>query len=246
MAGAAAWQMLTGPGTIDPTWIADASSGVGAIAGTLSFRVQSATDIQSYSQIIVDSMFYVLVQLPFFAGFKARRSKQLPIQQQLMPYLGVYFIGEEMGPDGDINAGDIRFTHSLKIGFQVIIENNDLVASALKLDAAFWAIMNGLWNNNYLTNMIASGMPGNTRFEGVERGSRKPMWGTIGSGEMPIGELEYVATLRFRTNWYPTGFPDLLDIHIETVPLAPDGTVPPASEVQRVINEYEFTPAKSK
>jgi hypothetical protein len=242
VAGAAAWQMAGAIGQLNPSWIAAAISSDGAIAGMLSFRVQGITDTQSYSQVIIDSMFYVLVQLPFFVGFKSRRSKQLPVQQPLLPYLGVYFIGEDMGPDGDINAGDIRFTHSLKIGFQVIIENNDLVASGLKLDAAFWAIMNGLWNNDYLTNMIASGMPDNTRFEGVERGSRKPMWGTIGSGEMPIGELEYIATLRFRTNWYPTGFPDLLDIHVETVPLAPDGTVPPASEVQRIISEYEFPP----
>jgi hypothetical protein len=200
------------------------------------------TATQSYSQVIRDSMFAALVQVPFFVGFKARRSKQLPIQPPLLPYLGVYIVNEEMGPDGDINAGDIRFTHSLRIGFQVIIENNDPVASELKLDAAFWAIMIGLWNNDSLTNMLVTGMPDNTRFEGVERGTRRHVWGTIGNGETPIGELEYFATVRFRTEWFPSGFPDLLEFHVETVPLAADGTVPPAVKVQRIISQYEFAP----
>jgi hypothetical protein len=206
----------------------------------------TVTDTQSYSQVIRDALYAKVVQLPFFEGFVSRRSRQLLIQEPLLPYLGVYIIGEEMPPDGDLNAGDIRFIHSLRIGFQVIIENNDPVQSELTLDAAFWAIMNGLWTDANLTNFIESDMPDNTRIEGVERGTRRHVWGTAGSStnEKPIGELEYIASLRYRTEWYPSGFPDLLDIHVETVPLADDGTVPDASTVQRIITEYEFTPAK--
>jgi hypothetical protein len=208
----------------------------------------AVTDTQSYSQVIRDSMFAAIVPLPFFAGFVARRSKQLPVQQPLLPYLGVYIISEEMPPDGDVNAGDIRFTHSLRIGFQVIIENNDPVAAELELDAAFWAIMNGLWSNDNLTNMIATTMPDNTRIEGVERGTRRHVWGVVGNGEKPIGELEYMATVRYRTEWFPGGFPDLLHIHEETVPILDDyaNGVPDAAIVQRIITEYEFTPEKGE
>jgi hypothetical protein len=197
---------------------------------------------QSYSQIIRDSMFGVLAALPFFAGFTARRSKQLPIQEPMLPYLGVYIIGEEMPCDGDWNAGDIRFIHDLRVGFQVIIENNDPVASELKLDAAFWAIMYGLWTNNNLTNMLASAMPDNVRFEGVPRGTRRHVWDRIGVNQTPIGELEYIATIRSRSEWFPTGFPDLLEMDVQTVPLGPDGVVPPATEVQRIYSEYLFAP----
>lgn len=203
----------------------------------------SVTDTQSYSQVIRDALFAKVVQLPFFQGFKARRSKQLPIQEPLLPYLGVYIVGEEMPPDGDPNAGDIRFIHDLRIGMQVIIENNDPVAAELTLDQAFWAIMNGLWTDNSLTNMIASAMPDNTRMEGVARGVRRHVWDSIGANQQAIGELEYIATLRYRTEWYPGNFPDLLRIHEEVVPMADDGTVPDASEVQRIIVEYEFTPS---
>jgi hypothetical protein len=202
------------------------------------------TDTQSYSQVIRDTFFATVVQLPFFAGYIARRSKQLPIQQPLLPYLGVYIIDELMPPDGDLNAGDIRFIHTLRIGFQVIIESNDPVAAELELDAAFWAIMNGLWSNTGLTNMITTTLPDNTRFEGVERGTRRHVWGVIGRGETPIGELEYIASIRLRTEWYPSGFPDLLEINVQTVPLADDGTVPPAAQVQRIISDYEFTPSR--
>jgi hypothetical protein len=203
----------------------------------------TVTDTQSYSQVIRDALYATTVQLPFFAGFTSRRSKQLPIQQPLVPYLGVYIVGEEHRPDGDPNAGDIRFIHLLRVGFQVIIENNDPVAAELKIDEAFWAIMNGLWTNAKLTNLINSSMPDNTRIEGIERGSRRHMWGTIGKNEKPIGELEYIPTIRYRTEFFPTITDDLLDIHVEVVPLAEDGTVPPADQVQRIIMEYEFTPS---
>jgi hypothetical protein len=202
------------------------------------------TATQSYSQVIRDSMFAMLVQLPFFTGFKARRSKQLPIQEPLLPYLGVYIIAEEMPPDGDPNAGDIRFMHDLRVGCQVIIENNDPVASELKLDEAFWAIMNGLWTNNGLTNVVKSEMDDNTLIECIPRGVRRHVWGTIGKNQQPIGELEYIPTVRYRSEWFPTIPDDLTDIHVEAVPLADDGTVPPATEVQRVIMEYEFTSSK--
>jgi hypothetical protein len=204
------------------------------------------TATQSYSQVIRDALFATVVQLPFFQGFKARRSKQLPLQEPILPYLGVYIIGEDMMPDGDVGAGDIRFIHMLRIGFQVIIDNNDPVQSELYLDQAFWAIMNGLWTDADLTNMIQTDMPDNVRFEGVERGSRRHVWGSIGNNQQPIGELEYVPIIKYRTEWYPTDFPDLLRIHEEVVPMADDGSVPDASTVQRIIVEYEFFPSNSQ
>ena len=200
----------------------------------------TVTDTQSYSQVIRDTLFAKVVVLPFFASFKARRSKQLPIQEPLLPYLGVYIVGEDMSSDGDPNAGDIRFVHDLRIGFQVIIENSDPVDSELKLDEGFWAIMNGLWTDANLTNLLLSDMPDNTRIEGIPRGTRRHVWDSIGANQKPIGELEYIATLRYRSEWFPLTFPDHTRIQQETVPLK-GGSVPPSDTVQRVITEYEFT-----
>jgi len=210
------------------------------------------TDTQSYSQVLRDVFFARLVTLPFFAGFKARRSKMLQIMRETIPYLGVYIVDEGMAPDGDGNAGHIKFVHTLRLGFSVIIHNNDAVAAELKLDEAFWAIMNGLWRDPYITNMLdtwnpatASGTPDNTRFEAVVRGNRKHVWGSAGlNNELPYGELQYEASVTYRSEFAPVITDDLLHIHVETVPLAKDGTVPAADVVQRIISEYEFTPAQ--
>ncbi len=209
------------------------------------------TDTQSYSEVLRDVFFARVVTLPFFAGFKARRCKMLQVQPEHIPYLGVYIIDEQMVPDGDANAGCIRFIHTLRVGFSVIIGNNDPLAAELKLDEAFWAIMNGLWRDQYITNMLdtwnpvaGAGNPDNTRFEGVTRGSRKHVWGNAGlNNETPFAELQYDASVLYRAEFSPIIIDDLLRIHVETVPLASDGTIPDADTVQRIISEYEFTPA---
>jgi len=205
------------------------------------------TSAHSYSQVIRDALFAKTVKLPFFAGFTARRSKQLPIWQSHVPYLGVYIIAEDMGPDGDANAGTVRFIHRLQIGWQVIIENNDPVAAELKLDQAFWAIMNGIWRDARLMNFIESDMPDNTRIEAVERGRRTHHWGVPSTNnEKPYGELQYYATLIYRADYPPIITDDLLRIHEEVAPAASDGTMPDASEVQRIIVEYEFTSQRAR
>lgn len=198
---------------------------------------------QSYSIIIRDAIFAALVQMPFFHGWKSRRCKMLKVQPEHLPYLGVYLVDEDMRPDGDANAGDIRFSHTLRLGFSAVIAVNDPVQSELKLDQAFWQIMNGVWSNDKLTNLLRSDMDENTRFEGVPRGTRKHVWGSAGlNNELPIGEMQYVASIFYRTQFAPLIPDDLLRMHIETVPLASDGTVPDADEVKRIISEYEFTP----
>jgi hypothetical protein len=208
------------------------------------------TDTQSYSQVLRDTFFAKVVTLPFFQGFKARRCKMLQVQPENLPYLGVYIIDETMMPDGDANAGYIRFVHTLKLGFSVIIQNNDPLAAELKLDEAFWAIMNGLWRDPYITSFLdthnpTTGQmtPDNTRLEGVARGTRKHVWGNTGlNNDLPTAEMQYEASVLYRAEFSPPITDDLTRIHVETVPLTSEDTVPPADQVQRIISEYEFTP----
>ena len=208
------------------------------------------SDTQSYGILIRDTLFAKAVTLPFFAGFKMRRSKQLQVIPELIPYLGVYFIRESMAPDGDINAGEVRFINEMKIGFSVIIANNDPVASELKLDQAYWTLMNGLWRDQYIMNLSDTSapagvvtLPDGITIRGIKGGTRRHVWGNAGlDNETPIGELSYEADIVYSTTFPPIITDDLLHIHVETVPLSHDGTIPPADEVQRIIAEYEFTP----
>ena len=209
------------------------------------------TDTQSYGLVIRDTLYAKAVTLPFFAGFTSRRCKQLPVQPELLPFLGVYFISEKLTADGDPNAGEVRFDVEMTLGFSVVVKNNDPVESELKLDQAFWAIMNGLWRDQYIMNLIdtraPAGMitlPDGMVIEGVKGGARKHVWGTAGlSNETPIAEMSYEANILYSAAFPPIIADDLLMIHQETVPLSHDGAIAPIDEVQRVISVYEFTPA---
>src|ERR1700743_1949306 len=98
----------------------------------------SITDTQSFSLVIRDVFYDALRSDPFFASYTCRKNKMLAVQPQLLPYLGVYIIDETMLPDGDANAGHIRFSHTLRIGFSVMIANNDQVVAEQGIDAAWW------------------------------------------------------------------------------------------------------------
>src|SRR4051794_581528 len=85
----------------------------------------ATTSPQSYAHLIRDVVFGALAGDPYFANYTIRKNKMLKIQHELLPYLGVYIIDEPMLPDGDANAGNIRFIHTPRIGFSVMIVDND-------------------------------------------------------------------------------------------------------------------------
>jgi hypothetical protein len=209
------------------------------------------TDVQSYGLVIRDTLYAKTVTLPFFAGFISRRCKQLPVKPELLPYLGVYFMNENMASDGDPNAGEVRFDNTMTLGFSVVIANNDPVESEQKLDQAYWSIMNGLWRDQYIMNMLNKNppagviaLPDGIVIEGVKGGKRKHTWGNAGqNNETPIAELSYEANILYSASFPPIITDDLLHIHVETVPLASDGTIPPVDAVLRIISDYEFDPS---
>jgi hypothetical protein len=218
-----------------------------------ALREDAIFDTQSYGLVIRDTLYAKTVTLPFFAGFTSRRCRQMPTQVFSLPFLGVYFMNESMRPDGDANAGEVRFINDMTIGFSVIIQDNDPVQSELKLDAAFWAIMNGLWRDQYIMNLIDTSapagvvtLPDGIIIEGISGGKRKHVWGnTALNNETPIAEMAYEASVTYRATFPPIITDDLLMIHEEIVPLQ-HGAIPPADEVQRIISVYEFTPAAAK
>jgi hypothetical protein len=206
--------------------------------------------VQSYSLTIRDIFFAAVSDIPYFATFIKRKCKQFQVQPENLPYLGVYILDEQMTPDGDINAGEVRFYHTLRIAFSVMIQNNDPVVTEVKLDEAFQAIMGRLWPDQYIMNMLdtmsyghppAFQNPDNVRVEGIARGARRHVWGnSTFTNELPWAEMQYDVSCVFRTNWPPVITDDLLHVHVETVPLRHDGTIPAADEVERIISEYDL------
>ena len=209
--------------------------------------------IIDHSGIIRDMLFARVVTLPYFEGFVARRCIQLPIQPMHLPYLGVYVVDETMLSDGDANHGHIAFIHDLKLGISVQLADNDPVVLERKLNEAFWEIMEGLWPDQYLMNLLdtynpttGTRNPNNMRIEAVMRGHRRNNWGTI-NNETPWAEMQYEPVLRYRSYFAPGPFDDLERIDTQVVPLKKrPSSLPSADEVQRVILRYEFGPDGAK
>lgn len=222
--------------------------------------IVTITAHQSYSWVLREVLLAAAKRMPYFgsSGFKFRRNPHPgPIQVDDLPMLGVYFRlpgqPEVMTPDGDGNAGYIRFEHNTPILFSVMVLNNDDALAEQQLDSALWALMNGLWRDEYLTSFIDTlnphlgyGNPDNTRFESIPRGTATHHFGNAGqSNETPVAELRYAVTLKHRTEFAPYIPDDFLRMHVETVPLEPDGTIPGPDEVQRIITEYVFEPTST-
>ena len=182
------------------------------------------TDTQSYSLVIRDVFFDALNREPFFASYTKRKNKMLVANPNLLPYLGVYIMDETMLPDGDLNAGNYNFIHALRIGFSVMIANNDQDVAEAQVDAAFWRIMNVLWADQYIINVLDTtnydtgvGNPDNTRIEGVTRGVRRHVFGTAQfNNETPLVELQYDVTVQYRSEWVPVITDTLDEIDINT------------------------------
>src|SRR3954471_11753480 len=96
------------------------------------------TDTQSHSLVIRDVLYDAVAGDPFFANYTKRKTPMLRLQPELLPYLAVYFVDDNMEPDGDFNAGAVRFSHTLQIGFSVMLADNDSVNTERMLDAAYW------------------------------------------------------------------------------------------------------------
>ncbi len=173
------------------------------------------TDTQSYSLVIRDAFFDAVSSDPFFADYTCRKTKMLAVQSQLLPYLGVYVIDETMLPDGDANAGDVRFSHTLRIGFSAMVANNDQVVAEQSADAAIWRVMNTIWPDQQIMNVLVSSLPDNTIIESITRGARRPVYGATNlANETPIVEMQYDVSVFYRTMWPPiiTDDLDMIDV----------------------------------
>jgi hypothetical protein len=200
------------------------------------------SDSQSYSHIILNAIYDRLSSSSLFVNFPCKRiSSALQIQSDIqIPFIGVFLGEENMTPDGDLNAGDIRFEHLIQIGIQIVVKNNDPVAMQALLDRASWFALNQLLRDNSFTNRLTTSLPDNVTIEGVPRVYFRPdVWGTTtGMQETPVGERCFWFTFKLRSEWYPTDFPELERITVTTAfPIGGD-----TAGVEQVKIVHEFNP----
>jgi hypothetical protein len=162
------------------------------------------TETNSFALDVRDAMYDILANDANFSDYTFRKTRMLPVQVALLPYLGVYIVDEMMVPDGDANAGCIRFNHTARIGFSLVHANNDQVSLERSIDATYLKIMSLLWTNAKLNNVLVNNNPEGMGFEGVVRGSRRHIFGSTGANnETPFAELQYEVSCFSRSEWYP-------------------------------------------
>ena len=205
------------------------------------------TDFQSYAWVLHNAVYERLATSSFFVGFIIKRiSEAMPIEAGFqIPFLGIFEGDEAMAPEGALNMGEIRFTHTLNLGVQVVIQDNNPEVLLQKLDQAYWFIMNRLWRDDTFTNRLWTLLPDNTRFEGVPRIRKRKKWGATGSrNETPVGILYLDIQLLFKTDWAPTDFADLEMITV-TTQFPSGGTPEEIAAVQQVKSVYTFVTGES-
>ena len=172
---------------------------------------------QTFALDIRDAMYNILQADKFFYPYKFAKTRMLPVQVNDIPYLGVYIADEIMVPDGDPNAGCIRFNHSARIGFSIIHAGSDPVMLERGIDAAYLRLMSDLWTDQYLNNVLVNHNPEGMGIESVVRGTRRHIFGNTGANnETPFGELQYEVTCFTRSEWFPDITDTLDEIDITT------------------------------
>lgn len=184
--------------------------------------------MMSYPLRVRDGILVRVQALPYFAAFKRfSTNKMLQIQPQDLPFCGVYHIQTLMAPDGDANVGEPRFRTSVRIGFSVIILNNDPSAAEYKLDEAFMALTGGLLSDPTLYN--------NSQFkiQGYVSGAATHEFGSpMADNETPMAELRFELVCDLGMVTYPPVVPDDLEtIHVTVGD-------PQAESMQKI--EYEI------
>jgi len=193
----------------------------------------------SYAMIVRDEMLARLKTMPFFSTFKFGTNKSEQIQPELIPFLGVYFISEDLLPEGDANAGEPRFHSSALYGFSVVVQNNDGAAAELKLDEAWVLIMDRLFTDPSLY------LNPNAKIQAYTRGNRTHQFGSAGAdNSIPVAESRFTLMCDLGVIDFPPIVPDMLEtIHIET--RYPTADTDPA-EVQQINAQYDIPQNKEK
>ena len=186
--------------------------------------------------IVRDALLARASAMPAFKGFKFGTNKAEQIQPEQIPFLGIYFINEDLLADGDTNAGEPRFRSLAVYGFSIIVQNNDAAAAENTLDDAWVLLTSGLFTDPSLYLNRAA------QIQGYQRGTRSHQFGSAGAdNSIPIAECRFTLTIDLGVNDFPPIVPDVLSkVRLDT--RYPAGSDP--DEIQQVGAEYDLPTTK--
>jgi hypothetical protein len=194
----------------------------------------------SYAMIVRDEMMARLKAMPFFSTFKFGTNKAEQIQPELIPFLGVYFISEDLTSEGDPQDGEPRFHSSALYGFSVVVQNNDATAAENKLDEAWVLIMDRLFRDPTLyLNPLA-------KIQAYVRGNRTHQFGSAGAdNSIPVAESRFTLMCDLGVIDFPPIVDNVLSkVHFSTN--YPDPDKNDTTQIQQVVAEWNLPVEKEK
>jgi hypothetical protein len=164
-----------------------------------------------------EAFYNIITADSFFADYTIRPTRMNPIQMNGLPYLGIYLSDEDDKPDGDANAGNVRFSASSKVCFSLILANSDRIKLFRAADAASYRIKQKLWTDYKLMNIFHNDNPDGVGIESIPRGQRRWNWGSTGANnETPFVECRYDVTAFWREPYWPDITDTLNEIDVST------------------------------
>jgi len=192
----------------------------------------------SYAMIVRDEMLARLKTMPFFSTFKFGTNKAEQIQPELVPFLGVYFISEDLLPEGDANAGEPRFHSSALYGFSIVVQNNDAAAAELTLDQGWTLVMDRLFTDPTLY------LNPKAKIQGYTRGNRTHQFGSAGAdNSIPVAESRFTLLCDLGVIDFPPVVDNVLSkVHFSTN--YPDPKHHDTTQIQQVVAEWNLPTEK--
>jgi hypothetical protein len=173
--------------------------------------------------------------MPFFSTFKFGTNKAEQVQPEKIPFCGIYFISEDLTPDGDSDTGEPRF-HSLALyGVSIVVQNNDGAAAEDKLDEAWVLLTERLFRDPTLYLNPAA------QIQSYTRGNRTHQFGSVGAdNSIPIAECRFTLSCDLGViDFPPIVDDDLNTIHV-TTQFPSGGTPEEIAAIQQVQAEYDL------
>jgi hypothetical protein len=195
----------------------------------------------SYAMIVRDEILARAKSMPFFATFKFGTNKAEQVQPEKIPFCGVYFISEDLTPDGDADVGEPRFRSSVLYGVSIVVQNNDAAAAENKLDEAWVLVADRIFRDPSLYMNPAA------QIQAYVRGNRTHQFGSVGAdNSIPVAECRFTLTCDLGTIDFPPVIDDDFNTLHVTTQWPSGGTPAEIAEVQQVQAEYDLPQNKEK
>lgn len=137
---------------------------------------------------------------------RIRKSFLLPTKDSEVPCALVYFAGSSMTAEGDANAGEPTFVHSLRLVVSSLIKANASEALDGELDEAASEILDTLLSDASWLRL----------FDGVPQIERSYQLAADEPKRLVMAEARTIFTIEFRTEWPPVVVDDFAAVTIRT------------------------------